>query len=219
MRIQGREWHARLADPQIEAEREGRDQEAERGRQKAEPRRGGLWRGARVLVRVLVGGSEEAAFDLGARGRGVLGGEAVRGALALHFGELVAIDREVAVQPLGGTEPRAQQRDQQHTHGARGQQREEEFEHDGLAVIPRPKAEGPFAMLQGSLASLRMTPFLPSGSASSLARSASLSGAGPSAALRRREANHRSITPSSSTAGAPSQRTKVRVLKGGFSRT
>jgi hypothetical protein len=34
------------------------------------------------------------------------------------------------VRPLGGTEPRVQQPDQQHTHSARGQQREEEFEHD-----------------------------------------------------------------------------------------
>ena len=63
-----------------------------------------LWLGAPLLL-VLAGG----ILLLSARRRrSVLGGEAARGALALHFGKLVAIDREAVLRPLGGTEPRAQ---------------------------------------------------------------------------------------------------------------
>src|SRR5882757_26793 len=79
------------------------------------------------------------------------------GPLALDLGQLVAIDRELALEPAGRGRARAQQRDQQDADRRRGEEREQELEH-GLTVIPRPKAEGPFALPQRSLAALGMTP-------------------------------------------------------------
>jgi len=86
---------------------------------------GRFWRGRLVFL----GRREDAALDLGARGRCIGLGEAARGALALHLGELIAIDREVVVEPARGGEPRAQQRDQQHADRARSEEGEEEFQH------------------------------------------------------------------------------------------
>src|SRR6185312_983626 len=92
---------------------------------------------------VLVGRGEDAALDLEAGGRGVWVGKASGCALALQLGELVAIDREVVVEAGGARHALAQQRDQQHAERRRGEEREEEVEHGGLAITRRPKAEEP----------------------------------------------------------------------------
>ncbi len=46
------------------------------------------------------GGREKAPLDLGARGGGLALGERAGGALALELGQLVAIDRQLAVEPV-----------------------------------------------------------------------------------------------------------------------
>ena len=121
-----------MADLQIEAERHQRHREAERGRQEA-LERGGVFRGG--FFRVLLGGDQDAAFDLGAGGAGLRFGQRARRPLALQFAELIAIDREVVVEPRRAVDAPAQQRDQQDAPRRGGEEGEEEFEHGRLRIL------------------------------------------------------------------------------------
>src|SRR5688572_19563131 len=173
-----------MADLQVETECQQRYRQRKHGWQQAMQSVG---RRRRCLC---VGVSEQdAALDLQSRRRGFAVAEIAAGALALDFGELVAVDRELAVEPTRRCHARAQQRDQQRTDRRRGEKREQEFQHQ------RPSSER------------------------SRSRSSSLSGGKGAVARRRKAVSMMAAAAISSTNGAPSHSSNVPSLKGGFSST
>ena len=145
--------------------------------------RAGGWR--------VIAGREDAALDLDARRGGLALGQGAGGAFALDLGQLVAIDRELAVEPAGRILLRAQERDQQDGDRDRGEEGEQEFQHQRSSSASRRRC------------------------------SSSLSGCGAArpARWRRRAASSSAPPAISSSNGAPSHSTRVPVLKGGFSST
>ena len=142
-----------------------------------------------VVVFALESAAQDAALDLQSRRCGFALAEIAAGALALDLGELVAIDRELAVETTRRCHARAQQRDQQRADRRRGEKREQEFEHQ------RPSSER------------------------SRSRSSSLSGGRGAVARRRKAVSMMVAAAISSTNGAPSHSSNVPSLKGGFSST
>ena len=146
----------------------------------------GLGRRRRVIA-----GREDAALDLDARRGGLALGQGAGGAFAFDLGQLVAIDRQLAVEPAGLLLLGAQERDQQDGDRDRGEEGEEKFQHQRSSSASRRRC------------------------------SSSLSGCGAASPARwRRRAASSSAPPAiSSSNGAPSHSTSVPVLKGGFSST
>ena len=124
-RAERRRGQAGMADREIEPEREQRDHQAKRRRHEAVERR--LQR--QPDLGVALGGGEDAALDFYARGSGLRFGHRAGRALALELGQLVAIDGEVVVQPIGRLDAGAQQRDQQRADRGGGEEGEKELKH------------------------------------------------------------------------------------------
>lgn len=134
-------------------------------------------------------GGEDAALDLEPRRRGFVAAQSAAGVLALDLGELVAVDRELAVEAAGRRHARAQQRDQQRADRRCGEKGEQEFQHHW------PSNER------------------------SRSRSSSLSGGSGAVARRRNAVSMIALAAISNSSGAPSHSTSVPILKGGFNST
>ena len=181
---------AGTADLEIKAQRQQRHEERKRRRQPLLPR---LRCCQRPDARSGVTGHQHAALDLDAPGGGLGLGHRARRPLAFEFGQLIAIDRQLALEPVAPVETAAEQRPQQRADRRGGEQGEQEFQHVRQSFR----------------------------SASRRRRSSSSSGFGAATgwARLRRAATRRAPPATSSSSGAPSHRTSVPALKGGFSST